>query len=360
MSKPIDKWDEDDILQLPLGENDGFERKGSELLDLTLQGVIPDKVLNELGKQLSAFSDSGGGRIFYGVKDDGTVDRGGVTRIIIGKQNAKDWLESVIPTIVAFEIVGVNVYEVLPKTTGSVIAKDKALYIVDIPESERAPHQCVRDNKYYVRLGGRSQPASHQLIEDIRSRRKHPMVDVTSVDLQVLGLPIQIQNNIYGTKCEISGRASVKLQVKVRNAIGSPMATHTCLQFEPLPELSWGNYDNQISARRGDYWEFLAPIYPGMEIPLALNSSILCQRERYAIEGPHGTPRSRWTFQGKPASEIKLSWTLFADSAPPRTGVISLEDLGFERQAALHIEGLPSEDRFLITHEFPDILRALE
>jgi hypothetical protein len=359
MSKPINKWDEDDILQLPLGENDNFERKGSELLDLTLQSVTPDKVLNELGKQLSAFADSGGGRIFYGVRDDGTVDRGGVTRIIRGRQNAKDWLESVIPAVVAYEILGVNVYEVLPKATGSVIAKDKALYIVDIPDSERAPHQSVRDNKYYIRLGGRSQPASHQLIEDIRSRRKHPTVDVTSVDLQVLSLPITTQNSIYGMGVVISGPAKVKIQVKVRNAIGSPMATHTCLQLEPFLGSSWGNYDNQISARRGDYWEFLAPIYPGMEITLTLNSSILCKCERYAIEGPHGTSRSRWTFQGKPASEIKLSWTLFADSAPARTGIIKLEDLGFGRQAALYIESLSGEDRFPITHEFPDILKAL-
>src|SRR5882672_3409423 len=94
MPKAIGTWDEDDILALPRGENDAFERKGSRLLDLTVAGVSQDDVLNELGKQLSAFANTGGGRIFYGLADNGTVDSGGVTRLIRGRQTAKDWLET--------------------------------------------------------------------------------------------------------------------------------------------------------------------------------------------------------------------------------------------------------------------------
>jgi hypothetical protein len=54
--------------------------------------------LNELGKQLSAFAN-GRGRIFYGLADDGTVDSGGVTRLIRGRQTAKDWLETIAPGV---------------------------------------------------------------------------------------------------------------------------------------------------------------------------------------------------------------------------------------------------------------------
>src|ERR1700722_4659970 len=133
MPKPIEAWDEDDVLALPRGENDNFERKGSRLLDLTIPRVTQDDVLNELAKQLSAFANTGGGRIFYGVADDGTVDGGGITRLLRGRQTAKDWLETVAPAIVEYEIVGVNFHEVVPKAAGSVIGADKALYIVDIP-----------------------------------------------------------------------------------------------------------------------------------------------------------------------------------------------------------------------------------
>ena len=57
---------------------------------------------------------------------------------------------------------------------GSFLSVDKSLFVVDVPDSDRAPHQSKRDLKYYVRLGGKSRPASHRLIEDIRARAKHP------------------------------------------------------------------------------------------------------------------------------------------------------------------------------------------
>ena len=45
MSKPVANWDEDDVLSLPAGENDTFERKGAQLLDLTISGVSENGVL---------------------------------------------------------------------------------------------------------------------------------------------------------------------------------------------------------------------------------------------------------------------------------------------------------------------------
>ena len=103
-----------------LGENDTFERKGSKLLDLTLPGVRESNVLNELAKQLSAFSNIGGGRIFYGVADDGTVDNGGVALSVKG--STKEWIGDVVPTLTEFQIVGFNVYEIRPNPTNSKIA----------------------------------------------------------------------------------------------------------------------------------------------------------------------------------------------------------------------------------------------
>src|SRR5580700_2705347 len=150
--KPAADWGEEDVLQLPSGENDKFERKGSLKLDLTI-GAKESDVLDELAKQLSAFANTGGGQIIYGVKNDGTVDNGGITRQLKGRQSAKDWLESEILVVVEPEILGCNVYEIPPKAASSPIAQDKSLYVVDVPDSERAPHQSTRDFRYYVRLG---------------------------------------------------------------------------------------------------------------------------------------------------------------------------------------------------------------
>ena len=95
MPKPAKDWTEDDVLALPAGENDSLERKGSKLLDLTIPGVKEDEVLNELAKQLSAFSNAGGGQIIYGVADDCTVENGGIASSVKGRQSTKEWLEDV-------------------------------------------------------------------------------------------------------------------------------------------------------------------------------------------------------------------------------------------------------------------------
>ena len=79
MSKSPSEWDEEYILALPL-EDDTLERKGSRALDLTLSGVDENKVRDELAKRLSAFANSGGGRIIYGASNDGKIDRGGISR----------------------------------------------------------------------------------------------------------------------------------------------------------------------------------------------------------------------------------------------------------------------------------------
>jgi len=164
MPKAVENWNENDVLALPLGENDSFERKGSRLLDLTLPGVKEGDVLNELAKQLSAFSNAGGGQIIYGVDNNGKVDQGGIAVSVKGNQSTKEWLEDVIPTLTEFEIMGFNVYEIAANAGSSNIAEQKALYIVDVPDSDRAPHQSKRDLKYYVRLPGKSHPAPHRNI----------------------------------------------------------------------------------------------------------------------------------------------------------------------------------------------------
>lgn len=357
MPKPIERWDEDDILALPRGENDTFERKGSRLLDLTIDGVTQDDVLNELGKQISAFANTGGGRIFYGVADDGTVDRGGVTRLIRGRQAAKDWLETVIPTIVEFEILGLNVYEVLPKAAGSAIGAEKALYIVDVPDSERAPHQSKRDLKYYVRLGGRSQPASHKLIEDIRNRRRNPELRVTFASLQILAMPIQDRRVGFEDVLEISGRAAARLHMSIKN-LSSIMAQHASLRIDPFPGSDWMTYDHDTLERRGKpphFWEFNAPIYPSMEISIFLDGGFPCDYGRVRPEAPHGGP---WTFPGIAPADVGLQWMIFADNAPTMTGTIRFEELRFEHAAAICMNA--RHDRQRIVTIFPNILLPLQ
>jgi hypothetical protein len=354
MSKPLEDWDEDDVLALPSGESDGFERKGSKLLDLTLPGVQEGDVLNELAKQLSAFSNTGGGRIFYGVADNGTVDSGGVAMSVKGRQSTKEWLEDVIPTLTEFEIVGFNVYEIGPKPTNSKIAAGKVLCVVDVPDSDRAPHQSARDLKYYVRLGGKSHPARHRMIEDIRNRQKHPALELSGIKLEVVELPLFVPTR---EPPKFAGDFRIRFRINLKN-IGRVMAKNTCLRLQSSTTLRWDNYDNGVVRRRGVhsvavFWEFCDPVYPGMEIGFWVDAVGSGGFESARVDRPWGGP---WYIEGRESSEIRLSWSLFADNAPVREGSTTVKDLGFERAAAEAV--LKRPDASKISYAFPGITRS--
>ncbi|HEX8265964.1 MAG TPA: ATP-binding protein [Pyrinomonadaceae bacterium] len=181
MKKALD-WDEDYILSLPQGEHDWLEFKSSRLLDFTLPGVNANDVFSELSKQVSAFANSGGGTIVYGVQDTPigtlrTVDADGGVSLIL-KKGTKEWLEDIIPNLVDFPLSSFNVYVVTAKDATSGIATDKGLFLIDIATSDAAPHQ-AKDKKYYARVGGKSQPIGHRLVMDIVGRAKYPKLKIS-------------------------------------------------------------------------------------------------------------------------------------------------------------------------------------
>ena len=83
--KPVSEWDEAYILSLPVGEFDWLEAKGRRSLDLTIPNVTEDTVLATISKEVSAFANSGGGTLIYGLTDPKSgdtewhVDDGGVS-----------------------------------------------------------------------------------------------------------------------------------------------------------------------------------------------------------------------------------------------------------------------------------------
>lgn len=320
--KPTVDWTEDDVLSLPPGENDSFERKGAPLLDLTLPQVREDSVRDELAKQLSAFANTGGGRIIYGLTNSGAVDSGGVARSVRGRQSTREWLENVIPTLTDLEIVGFNVFEILPKPTGSSLASDKSIYVVDVPNSELAPHQSKRDLRYYVRLGGNSQPASHRLIEDIRNRSRHPKLEVH--DLRIV--------NASASSLEITGlrgkfQLVTSLSFGLRNK-GRVRATSACLQLSASVPIATGRFDNMEyftrSAIQGTVLlELKNPLYPGMGITLGCPVNTPAEVEIL----PQG---ESLTSAGQKLSDIPFCITTFADSAPAEKQEFRLSDIDMD------------------------------
>lgn len=326
MRKPTAEWDEQYILSLPLGEDDSLERKGTRLLDLTLPKVKEDLVRDELAKQLSAFANTGGGNLVYGLTDDGKVDLRGVSQIIKGRTPTKAWLEDMIPRLTDYEIVGVNAYEVPPGGANSQIGAGKALYVVDIPDSDRAPHQSTRDLRYYVRLGGRSLPASHKLIEDIRNRARHPTV---SLDAKVE--QVTISNFSRGSPTRVTASFNILVRFLLTNR-GPIKATNTCLLTEVVPNLSFApSYDLRVVDLRvtsglRHFWEIQHPLYPEMETSFVVLLTVAAFFQADSIRV--------WLLENdsRGLAEIALSWKVFADSSPPKSGVLTMRTIGLTQK----------------------------
>ncbi|MEO8396206.1 MAG: ATP-binding protein [Chloroflexota bacterium] len=194
--KPANEWDEDYLLNLPDFEPMRMDFKARKALDLTLSNVDENHIKEQLSVALSAFANTGGGLIIYGVKDPQpgkplTIDDGGIDMKMKGR-STKEWLEDVIPNLTDYPILGFEVHPITGKEGDSQILSGRAVFIVEVPDSEKAPHQ-ARDQKYYIRAGSKSVPIGHRIVMDILGRRQYP-------DIQ---LKLTFESELhYGTKTE--------------------------------------------------------------------------------------------------------------------------------------------------------------
>ncbi len=150
--KPPSEWDEDYLLNLPSTEPTHLEFKGRKKLDLTLPNVDENDVKATLSKALSAFANSGGGVLVYGIENPQQgkpleIDDGGIDIAIKGRSSTKEWLEDVIPNLTDYPLPSFDVYVIERKNPASQIAPGRAIFVGEIPDSEKAPHQ-ANDNIY--------------------------------------------------------------------------------------------------------------------------------------------------------------------------------------------------------------------
>lgn len=166
MSKPSRNWDEADILSLitnGVPESINLDYKRSAALDKT-----DHRSKANISKDVSAFANSAGGTIVYGVCEDGQLPTeidGGVDAADI----SKEWLENVINSTIQPRIDGIRINQVaLSAHPGRV------LYVVEIPQSVvAAPHQ-AHDHRYYKRFNVQSVPMEDYEVRDVMRRSIGP------------------------------------------------------------------------------------------------------------------------------------------------------------------------------------------
>ena len=262
-----------------------------------------DKEKNEIGKDVSAMANSGGGAIVYGV----STDRNDTTRPLAIESLAVKNIETfdrVLNSTIQPPVKGIE-KRLLPQGQPRVM-------VVYIPPSEEPPHQNLVGKKYYRRSGVESIPMEHDLVALHFGRRLGPIL---SLRFQPLNRP-----NTLGGDPAFSNE--LLLRVLVENAgkrIGRfvevvlffPEQGHAT----PIRAAS-GNAVNIDALHPGrqarQFTENIGVFHPGMS--------------KRILELGFGLSKE---FIANPPNEPFIEWIIYSDNMNPRQGTVSLRELGW-------------------------------
>jgi hypothetical protein len=117
----------------------------------------------EMAKDASAFANSDGGVLVYGIAEDQNHDPdrldGGVDHSLF----SAEWIEQVLQSNISPRLDGVEIVPIRASNTHS-------YYAVRIPKSFRGPHQDRNSHKYYKRFGYNILAMEDYEIADVRNR----------------------------------------------------------------------------------------------------------------------------------------------------------------------------------------------
>lgn len=171
--------------------------------------------LDELTKDVSAFANSAGGQIIYGIiernRKADSLDAGADPSII-----SREWIEQTIDLGIQPRIEGLAVKQICIETNFA--------YIIEIPQAVTcAPHQAI-DHRYYKRFNSLSVPMEDYELRDVfrRSIVAEPFMDIKFANM-TLTTTVKFE---HGTDLT----APVPLIMTVGNRSPEP-AFYTILEF---------------------------------------------------------------------------------------------------------------------------------
>lgn len=171
----IDKtsWTEEDVQNLidnQVKENINLDYKASDSL-----AKMNDNCKKELSKDVSAFANSDGGILVYGVVEEGNIP----VKIDNGCDPIKvtrEWIEQVIDSRIQRKISGIRIHQIALSGENA----GRVVYVISIPQSVDAPHM-ADDNRYYKRYNFKSAPMEDYEVRDVRRRNDSPNLKIEYV-----------------------------------------------------------------------------------------------------------------------------------------------------------------------------------
>ncbi|MCI1733417.1 MAG: ATP-binding protein [Bacteroidales bacterium] len=158
---------QDDILTIIQNseENLHLEFKAARALE-----EINDDAKKEIAKDVSAFANSDGGVILYGVKEKLDEKHRGELDPFDRALCSKEKLENIINGNISPKIENLLIKPIT-------VNGDKIIYYISIPKSNTC-HQNIKDKKYYKRHNFEASPMDDYEIRDVMNREKYPIIDL--------------------------------------------------------------------------------------------------------------------------------------------------------------------------------------
>lgn len=289
---------------------------------------------NELSKDVSAFANSNGGVIIYGVKEYDNANKkhlpekiDPIDRSII----SKEWIDQVITTKIQPKIEGITI---TPITVNDEI--NQVIYVIEIPRSNNA-HQAF-GHKYYKRYNFQSEPMEDYEIRDVMNRGQYPVIDLEFEIEEFSYVKESLPNSVFGaTENKVEIIKDIKLKVYLRNN-GNTYANYVNYQIMINRNVLLTNKYEDLKTIKKDH---SGKVYAEIRGKNTMQDILDFEFKPNIIGGSkvkYGPSRYDPILPGmnSMSEEIKLNnnyelffddyleWKVFADNAKPREGEVRI------------------------------------
>ncbi len=274
----------------------------------------------EMVKDISAMTNAAGGRIIYGIAEDGEKRAKHAAKLapVVDPSITSDWITQILtshtsPPVRHFEIESIE-------------AEGGRIFVIDVRQGDTA-HQSLYDCIYYQRIGAQAAPMQDFQIRDVMNRRASPALEINLIRKNVKN-ESQSQIHCYFPKINNVGGLTVsnwRLHVEVPGLVFQPLSSielnsyskSKCIERVQLtdPVLPHGFqrivYNSSALAKVG-----LGEIHPGDSFNLFDETNLPTINLRLA-------PSAR-TYLA--THQTPLKWKFFSLNARPASGHILFED----------------------------------
>lgn len=237
-------------------------------LDFKAAGSLSkdDKKKAEIAKDVSAFANSDGGIIVYGIEEQ--EHKAHALSYIDGNTYTKEWLEQVIQDNIQRRIEGLEIFPI--RDNGDIT---KSIYIVKIPRSSNTPHMSA-DKCYYKRNNFRSVKMEEYEVRDLFYREATPNLTISGYNFY----PVDKNNDYvtFGFIAQVWNDSNTiatlyKLNCYINNYIGFDK-----ISWEPIKDEM--NYTILDSSRLKIFQLGKYPLFPNESVDM-LRFSLEIKRE---------------------------------------------------------------------------------